>query len=203
MHNSFAMYEAFDTSTPLIGKVNEIQAAGISAIGVYARSDRTPFLEVQELVANGTGIKLWTISEHGYPTEPRYFTQAQARADAAATLAWCKMVGQPEGTSISPAADYDCAVDDVWDYFVIFHEVIKEQGFLMMPYGNGALLKALKDAGYAHWTFLAQSTGWDQYVPFEPFADILQGPTSKFVGVQGDGCIVRESAAGALWGGAA
>ena len=188
------MYEAFDTAE-VITDPEQIINAGYTAVGVYAREDRCPFAMSQGLIA--AGVKLWTIWEKGNPTSVDYFTQQQAREDTDLFLAWAKMTGQPQGSPVFACVDFDADWAAVKDYIYLFHDAVKAEGFLFGVYGSGGVCQAFKEAGYAHYTWLAQSTGWQNYQEWAPHADIRQGPSGTALGYNVDFDVVVNPAV--LW----
>lgn len=152
---------AFDTAEVLTGKSVALKAAGITMIGVYARADRTPFDQVREFA--NAGFSLWSVYERGEPTGPEYFTSAQANQDVGLFLDWALMVGQPVGTPVFLTVDYDADPSDVGAYIETFHNTLKPHGFLTGVYGSGSVCSWAKNAGYGHFTWLAQSDKWDGY----------------------------------------
>jgi Domain of unknown function (DUF1906) len=192
------MYTAFDTANHITpNTAEELVAKGYRAVGLYGRADRSPFDLVQGILK--AGLKIWTIQEHGNPTQASYFSEDQAKADAEAFLSWASMVGQPKGTGVFPTADYDSNPNDILPYARVFHDIIKAEGFLMGIYANGVTCKALKDAGLAHWDWLTQSTGFEGYEMWKPHTSIIQEPSGTVLGLDVDFNVIQTTDLSFLW----
>ncbi len=126
---------AFDTADTTLGKAHDI----LAAVGIYLRPDRKSLAEVQAL--HSVGLKLFSIWEKGEPSSASYFTADQGRADGEAARAYAAELGDPAGSTISPAIDYDSNPNEVMAYIATFHDAIKEYGYHWLPYGNGATLQ--------------------------------------------------------------
>lgn len=185
------MLTAFDTANDVTGHAHELLAAGIAAIGVYARTDRCPPSMVQGL--SSVGIRLWTVFERGNPTQASYFTEEQAELDAAAFLQWASLVGMPKGAPVFWVADYDSAPEDVMAYATAIRKIVNAAGYLASVYANGDTCRALKEAGLVHYTWLSQSTGFAGYQMWVGQADILQEASTTVLGFDVDGDTVRSS----------
>lgn len=192
-------YTALETAS-IIPDVQTLVDAGITAVGLYARNDRAPFEMVQRLL--GAGIKLWTVYEQGFPTslESYAWGAMQAKADCQRLLGWMKMQGQPAGTYAGPAIDFDApASAPIQEYLVTFHDALKQEGYLHMPYGGWTALDWALKNGYAHGSWLSGSTGWSGYDEGKDAADIVQvNAPNGVLGLSGDWNVIRNSSV--LWG---
>jgi hypothetical protein len=107
-----------------------------------------------------------------------YLTKAQGEADAAAAQKAAEAIGQPAGSAIYFAMDFDPAATDgsidettalarVDAYFTgvnaYFASVTTGPSYTVGVYGAGATLQSVSDAGLAKYTWLARSTGWTGY----------------------------------------
>lgn len=169
-------YKALDSANITTGYAKKLFALGYRAFGFYLRADRAPQAMLHEL--HTAGLKLFSIWERGHPTSAAYFTKSQGAQDGHLAAAYAHEIGQPAGTTISPCVDYDSNPDDVKDYLIAFHDVIKAAGYKSLPYGNGDTLKWAVDSGYAYGGFLSQSKGFSGYSDFLPHAKIVQGSTA-------------------------
>jgi hypothetical protein len=172
--------KAFDTADITTGHAHDIQALGYGAVGIYLRADRAPLAMITGL--RSVGLKIFSIWEKGHPTSVDYFTAAQGKADGEAAAAYAKTIGQPAGTQIYACVDYDANWDSeghaITAYFEAFHTAVKSHGFLSSVYGSGTVCEKLVNLGFAHFGYLAQSTGFSGYQSYKPKAAIVQGPTA-------------------------
>ena len=141
--------------------------------------------EAQEL--SQAGLYIGVMWENGRPTSDPYFTLTRAAADAAGALVCAKKIGQPKNTVIIFTVDCDDEhVDHVVAYFKKLAEVFTGSGYTLGCYASGLICKALKDAGLVTHTWLTQSHGFPGYHEWLPQADIVQGPVTKFLGMDVD-----------------
>jgi Domain of unknown function (DUF1906) len=174
---------AIDTSVKTIGQANDIVAAGYGAVGVYLRPDRCSAAMLAEL--HQAGLKVWSIYEKGFPDHDGYFNADQGRVDGQRAAAFAQRMGQPQGTQIYPAVDYD--PDDsnpsgptingtISAYMKAFQAAIELAGYLASVYGSGRTCRILIANALAKTGWLAQSTGFAEYRLFKPKAGIVQLP---------------------------
>lgn|GEM_PF-1823625 len=175
--------KAIDSSAKTTGQANNLAAAGIGAVGVYLRPDRCSVAMLAEL--HKAGLKVWSIYEKGFPTTDAYFSAAKGASDGNTAATFAKSMGQPQGTQIYPAVDYD--PDDsnpsgptingrISDYMKAFQAAIKPAGYVASVYGSGRTCRILMAKGLAKTGWLTQSTGFAEYKIFKPKAGIVQGP---------------------------
>lgn len=171
-----------DTPNDTTDHAHALKAAGIEAVGFYARPDRSSLSMIKGLAA--VDIKRFAIYEKGKPVTASYFTQNQATHDATAAAMHCHAMVMPAGKPIFHCVDYDAAKADL-DLFVKFFSTLqgitKQAGFLLGAYGPGWLLKELQHKGIIHWGYLSQSKGFTGYEDYKPHAAIVQGRASTLL----------------------
>jgi hypothetical protein len=195
--------KALDSSTNTKGQANAIAGAGYKAVGAYLRPDRCSLSMVSELRAQG--LKVWSVYEKGYPTSDGYFSSNQGVTDGKAAAAFAVKMGQPAGTQIFAAVDYDADGGDqngptirgrIADYIRAFQANIGPQGYVASVYGSGRVCRILIDDGIARSGWLTQSTGFAEYRAFKPRATIVQLPR---INNSWDGDHIPGDGAGLLW----
>ena len=189
------MLTAFDAAQDTTGHAHDILNAGYKAVGLYLRADRASAEMVEGL--HSVGIRCFSVWERGEPTSAEYFTADQGREDAAGAAAFAASIGQPQGSVIFMAIDYDSQPGDVADYVREAHDHLKALGWLMGLYGNGLTLSAFIADGYCHCGWLSQSHGFAGYDDFASVAAIVQGPETTVLGMDVDLDEVYDQ--GALW----
>jgi len=138
---------------------------------------------IEEL--HNAGLKVWSIYEKGFPTSDDYFSAAQGSTDGNRAAAFATLIGQPKGTQIYAAVDYD--PDDsnpqgptingpISAYMTAFQAAIEPGEYLASVYGSGRTCRILLANGLAKTGWLAQSTGFAEYNLFKPRAGIVQLP---------------------------
>jgi len=174
---------AIDSSAKTTGQAQQIADAGYGAVGVYLRPDRCDAAMIAEL--HDAGVKVWSIYERGFPTSDAYFSAVQGVTDGTRAAAFATAIGQPEGTQIYAAVDYD--PDDsnpggptingpISAYMKAFQRAIQPAGYLASVYGSGRTCRILLANDLAQTGWLAQSTGFAEYRIFKPRAGIVQLP---------------------------
>ena len=147
--------------------------------------------EAQALSA--AGITIVVVWENGFPTKASYFSNAKGVSDATAALKLAsESIGQPEGSAIYFAVDYDATVEDVSGPISQYFQGVKsvfdaaEKQYAIGVYSSGATCKSVLDAGLVTFTWLSQSTGFRGSKTFTAF-NIKQGPEAKICGMDADG----------------
>jgi len=177
-------------STPQIGCLGE---NGYTFICRYYNtnhpSKNLTLAEAQALSA--AGITIVVVWENGFPTTAGYFSQAKGVADATAALALATAIGQPAGSAIYFAVDYDATAADVsgpvTDYFQGVASVLGAAAtqYAAGVYGSGATCQSLLDAGLVTFSWLSQSTGFRGSKTFTAF-NIKQGPEATICTMDAD-----------------
>jgi len=188
--------EAIDTTSSILGNVNNIVDAGYHGIIRYVSPNTGNFpnkcLTADEIAAiqavSGTAIGL--VHESGVPTNVGYFTTDRATANATDALNTVNGLGVPTNVPVFFTVDYDPSDADIngpiLNYFKTIHTQVGGTGRLVGVYSSGAACEALKNAGVVHYTWLSQSTGFRGYAAWKPNADIVQGPEKQVVGLDCD-----------------
>lgn len=176
--------KALDTSTKTTGVAKSLAAEGYQAVGVYLRPDRCSAAMVAEL--HTAGLKVWSVYEKGYPTSDAYFTPARGAMDGEAAAKFAKQaLGQPEGSLIYAAVDYDPDPNDesgptirgaISKYMAAFKAAIAPSGYKTGVYGSGRTCRILTQMGLADAGWLCQSRSFAEHAQFQPAAAIVQQP---------------------------
>jgi hypothetical protein len=162
-----------DTSTPTTSYVACLKGK-VSFVGRYlARGSAAKILTSKEALAlTGAGIKIVSIWESGRPTGSAYFTKAQGEADGTEAYQFAERIGQPKGTPIYFAVDYDASLPDangpIAKYFdgvatgLAQAEALSSGTYDIGVYGSGRVCRLMTTGKRASWSWLAQSTGWTE-----------------------------------------
>lgn len=139
--------------------------------------------EARALSTNGFRIvSVWESHSH----RPDYFSYASGYADGAAAYRQAKAVGQPPGSAIYYAVDYNAYQPDIEgpidQYFRgIAAGMAAAAGhapeYRIGVYGSGAVCDYLKRQRLAQYAWLSNSTAWAGYGAFNDW-DIRQGKQS-------------------------
>jgi len=146
--------------------------------GGSAAKDLTPG-EAKALSDNG--LQIVTVWE-STGDNPDTFDDAHGKMHAQAALVQAWQVGQPDGSTIYFAVDFDATEEQVTNgvlpYFEAVRAVLQPPKFNVGVYGSGAVLNAVRALVEHGW--LAQSRGWRGTAGFEGH-HIQQGSTTQIV----------------------
>jgi hypothetical protein len=189
---------AIDTSAKTTGQAQQIVDAGYEAVGVYLRPDRCDAAMLAEL--HDAGVKVWSVYEKGFPTTDGYFTAARGTFDGTRAADFTTAMGQPQGSQIYAAVDYDPSTNAVSGpisaYMQAFQAAIEQAGYLSGVYGSGRTCRILLASGLAKTGWLTQSTGFAEYNAFKPQAGIVQLPE---INANWDGDEIPDPTVVGLW----
>ena len=149
----------------------ELKNSGLHFVARYYRSplSRLPPLSPDEARAvSGNGLKLVAIWQY-QSNRPEHFSYERGYADAIMAYYQARAVGQPNGTAIYFAVDYNAPDRDivgaVQQYFRGVRTALAAAGGGSPPYrvgvyGSGAVCTYMKGLQLADYTWLSASTAW-------------------------------------------
>ena len=113
------------------------------------------------------GLNLVTVWE-SHSRYPSYFSYSRGYYDAASAYSQAKTVGQPAGSAIYFAVDFDARGADIVpidQYFRGITNGLAAAGagrpeYKVGVYGSGAVCESLKGRGLAQYAWLTNSTAW-------------------------------------------
>lgn len=187
----------------------ELKGSRLDFVARYYRdpASRWPALSSAEARSiSSAGLKMVAVWE-SHSGNPAYFTYATGYADALAAYSEAKGVGQPQGSAIYFAVDYNPAPDAIAgpidQYFrgVYNGMIAAAQGhvpdYRIGVYGSGAVCAYLKGARLAQFAWLSNSTAWRGYSSFTDW-DIRQGMSSPLLSFSQDSNEARGEYGGFL-----
>lgn len=183
------MSKGFDTPNNPIGKLTRIKADGIGFVGMYyfhSSGYKTLLTAEIAYAIAGAGMYIVSVWESGYPTTAGYFTGAQGSTDAAGAVGRAKEAGQPDSTPIYFAVDGDVPPSAIDTYFRTLAPIVHAAGYTVGVYASGAVCAHLAAEGLVSHTWLSQSRGWSGYASWRPHADLVQGVTASYHGLDVD-----------------
>ncbi len=190
-----------DTFQPsaLLKEIDRFTAFGYRAACLYYfRSSRFKERLTPELARAicGKGWYIVSVWENGQPTLGAYFSRLQGDSDGAGAAAEAERVGQPKGTPIYLAVDYDVTtadLDSVSGYFCAARVRLLAAGYTVGCYGSGKVLQHLTGQGVIEYSWLTQSKSFRGYQDFLAKANIVQGYEHSVFGLDID----EDTSAGA------
>lgn len=162
---------------------------GFAAVYLFASSAFKRALTKPLAQEISKSLYLVSVWENGFPTTWGYFSQSRGHQDGQIAVHEAINVGQPAGSCIYFAVDYDAGAHElaaISAYFTEAQKQAKEAGYVAGVYGSGLVCQHLKDAGLVSKTWLAQSTGFAGFHHWKPKADIVQGPEYHLMNMDAD-----------------
>jgi hypothetical protein len=163
----------------------ELKGSGLHFVARYYRDPASslPPLSAEEARAvTGAGMKLVTVWQYK-SNKPEHFSYASGQADGMAAHRQAKAVGQPPGTAIYFAVDYNVPEPEIRGLIDPYFRGLaaglaaaagKSREYRIGVYGSGAVCAYLKGARLAEYAWLSHSRAWAGYGSFANW-DIKQG----------------------------
>ena len=191
------MFTVIDSAQPTTAMAASLVQAGVkTVIRYYNHKDvsipgkRLTRAEAQALTAVGLEIGV-VVQQRGGAGEPNGhigdLTAMTGQRDAARALELAAEIGQPKGSAIYFAVDWDFVKASELASIDTYFEAVKGalgESFQPGVYGSGLIGDRLLAKGLVDFAWLAQSKGWTGYSAFlksQRWA-LAQGPTSKWPG---------------------
>ncbi len=187
------MPAGIDTPTDAGRVISDIQNAKLDFVVRYYRNptSRWPSLSQSEArLLSAAGLQIAVVWESA-STDVSYFSRLSGVDDATSAYHQAHALGQPAGSAIYFAVDFDATaqqiVGPVDEYFRGISSGFAAAGgdspdYRVGVYGSGAVCQSLISAGLAEYSWLAMSTGWAGYRTFAGW-NIKQGkalPSLRF-----------------------
>lgn len=184
-----------DTASNAGSVAETIAQDGYSAVGRYYSKSTWKQLtrtEAEQLIA--AGLSIFTVYEDNNTTSAAFSSSSGEQQALRALYQADAVIGQPKGTGIYFAVDYDASMYDFTHYIRPYLQAVNEvfagfgQPYRVGVYGSGLVCAAAKLEGLASLSWLSQSTGYHGYQQFKDsgFWNILQGGPTTISGVSFD-----------------
>lgn len=160
-----------------------IAAAGIEFVARYYSKTASKAIKKAEAISlTGAGLQLMTVYED-INNDVKYFTAAIGTQQASTALTQAAAIGQPTGSAIYFAVDSDLLTGQVngpvTEYFQAVHSALTGSPYAVGVYGSGLTCRIIRDAGFAKYTWLSGSSGWQEFRAFLPQADVVQAAPAR------------------------
>lgn len=163
-HQFYPVYGC-DTATTLdASKIQALANLGMTFVGRYLPDSNYPINAAEKECILSKNFSIVSIWESGSPTSASYFSSSRGTSDARQAIAGAKSIGQPNGTPIYFAVDYDASESDIngniENYITaIFAEFNRQNNpYKVGLYGSGAVLEHF--GSRISYTMLTCSRGW-------------------------------------------
>jgi hypothetical protein len=174
---------AVDTSNV----VDELRGSRIDFVARYYRDPTSslPALSIPEARKLASlGLKIVAVWEQNSP-DPENLSYSSGHSDAISAYKQAKAIGQPAGSAIYFAVDYNAHdLEPAKQYFRgIATGLAAASGgraeYKVGVYGSGAVCNEIKRAGLARYSWLTKATSWDGTVDYNDW-NIKQGEALPF-----------------------
>jgi len=159
-----------DASTNCASIAGQLQASGRKFIcRYYANSGKKRLRADEAKILSAAGLTIVVVWEDGFPTSAGYFSHAKGVDDGTSAYHDALSLGQPKGSAIYFAVDFDAPATDITgvisDYFRGIADGFStiSQGnpnYLIGVYGSGSTCSSLLDQDLARYSWMAMSSGW-------------------------------------------
>jgi len=191
--------QGIDTARPLGALTAALVARGIGFAARYYSFNPGKNLHATEAAAlTQAGVHIvcvWEAAGDHY----EWFTATQGMKDADAALELAVQCGQPDGSAIYFAVDFDASPAEIAagikDYFAAVKSALMGK-YEVGAYGSGLVCSTLRDLGLARYLWLAQSSGWRGSKAFGG-AHIYQNAPTMIAGIAVDTDVSGDSDFGA------
>lgn len=190
-----------DANVNLTDKADCIKAAGFSWVARYYKVSPSSLSMAEAKALSAAGLYIVTVVEKGNPTAPHYFSHLRGISDAGFALAKSALAGQPHGSPIYFAVDYDASEAEVQNeitaYFAGVHETFAARGGLdpIGVYGSGLVCAHLLQHTPVSYAWLSMSMGWNGSEAFTGW-NIKQGAGETVCGISVDTDVSRGHGGG-------
>jgi hypothetical protein len=179
--------------------LNELKDGRVDFVARYYREpeSRWPPLsasEAQQL--SSLGLKIVAVWE-SHSRKPSHFSYSSGYSDAMAAYPQARAVGQPAGSAIYFAVDFNAQLlEPIDEYFrgIAAGMVAASRGsasYAIGVYGSGAVCDELKRAGLAQYCWLSNSIAWTNSIGYQDW-NIRQGGRLPELSFNHDGDEARD-----------
>lgn len=172
-----------DTATTLdASKIQALANKGMTFVGRYLPGSNYPITVAEKNLLLSKNFSIVSIWEKGSPTSVNYFSSSRGTSDAKLAISGATSIGQPTGTPIYFAVDYDATEADVSgkinDYITAIIAEFNRQNnpYKVGLYGSGAVLEYFRSR--IIYTMLACARGWRGTTAFSRFYIRQYTPTT-------------------------
>ncbi len=180
--------QGIDLATDTGYFLNELKGSRLDFVARYYREpdSRWPALSAGEArLLSAAGLKIVAVWE-SHSQHPTHFTFASGYGDATKAYLEAKAIGQPPGSAIYFAVDFNARgrwVEAVDDYFRGVAAGLTAAGggksdYAVGVYGSGAVCAEVKGAGLARYAWLSNSLAWDGSLGYQDWNIRQSGRTA-------------------------
>jgi hypothetical protein len=166
------MAKGLDANVDCRSQATCIKEAGFDFVARYYKfvHNAHPLTRDEAVALSEAGLYVVAVYESGRPTEPGYFSHARGVQDGKRAYEYARdEIGQPEGSAIYFAVDYDASAGDldgvITEYFGGIAEAFDaasggNPAYPIGVYGSGCTCAHLLKHTSVTYAWLAMSRGW-------------------------------------------
>jgi peptidoglycan hydrolase-like protein with peptidoglycan-binding domain len=145
----------------------------------YSNSSSKTMTRAEAVALSEAGLQIAAVYEDSN-NDIKFFSAELGKKNAAKALLLAAGIGQPAGSAIYFAVDFDPTAAQVRgaisDYFreVALALAVAPTPYAVGVYGSGLTCRIIRDAGLATFTWLSGSTGFQESTKFRPQAHLIQ-----------------------------
>jgi hypothetical protein len=167
-----------DASTNCTDFVSCIREAGMRfVVRYYSRFVRKTLTATEARAIGDAGLNVAVVYQDAQDNLDS-FTPALATRNADKALELASTIGQPAGSAIYFAVDFNPASEEIRgpiaEYFQTVNQAFRDSGFAIGVYGSGLICRLIRDASLAQFAWLSGSTGFRESAAFRPRAHLIQ-----------------------------
>jgi hypothetical protein len=162
-----------------------IVASGMKFVArYYTRFSNKVISRTEALTLSQAGLQLVTVFQD-VNNNIQFFNATLGAQNAGKALQLAAAIGQPSGSAIYFAADFNPSsaqvTGPIMDHFRAIAAAFSANAtqYAVGVYGSGMLCRMLRDAGLAQFTWLTGSTSFPEYASFLPQANLVQIAPSR------------------------
>ena len=174
-----------DASVSCASLAPQLPSQGIQfVIRYYSKFSSKAVTRAEALALSQAGLKTVVVYQD-VNNAISFFSASLGRQNATAALAQAAAIGQPAASTIYFAADFDPTANEIngplMDHFRAIGGVFAASStpYGIGVYGSGLLCGLMRNAGLVKYTWLSQSTGFQEWASFRPDANLVQSAPSR------------------------
>ena len=180
-------WPGMDASVDCAPFAASLAAAGMKFVArYYSRFAGKAMTRAEALALSRAGLHVAAVYQDAHD-DIRYFSSVLGLESASRALAQAAAVGQPAGSAIYFAADFDPTPAQLsgpmMDHFRALARAFSAAPtqYAVGVYGSGLACRTIRDEGLAAYTWLSGSTGYRESDSFRPLANLVQVAPSRTI----------------------
>ena len=199
------MMRGFDCAAVSTPYIEALKAEGMEfAARYYRRNGATNPFDMERPEAEALSkAGFWLVSVfQNFGNALKHFTIADAEKDARHALAQAERIGQPIGSGIYFAVDFnpnDFECETVLDYFNTVRLEFMQSGYGIGVYGSGMVCRKVRENYLAQHVWLTNALGWRETRTFQDWMIKQSLPIKLDCGLEIDPNVATDPVEAGMW----